>query len=239
MDNFFDLGGGSLLAFEAAALIGVQAQEIYDNPTAEQLERVLLAIKTDDEAEKTNINVNELIKHNSSILHTTEAKYVLLTGATGYLGSHILRELLRRQMNVVCLVRDKEKLKNTLKYYFPKEHEYFRYRVRIGDIAEPKLGLSDEEYDQLLKKVDMVLEGEVYTNGKKLCDLAAAEPITFYISSISSFVDNTERYLKRVVSRDLYLDTQYDVGVDNNDFYPISFNEVKQIIEQKQKEAGL
>jgi calcineurin-like phosphoesterase family protein len=27
--------------------------------------------------------------------------------------------------------------------------------------------------------------------------------------------------------------TQYDVGVDNNDFYPISFNEVKQIIEQK------
>ena len=62
-----------------------------------------------------------------------------------------------------------------------------------------------------LKKVDMVLEGEVYTNGKKLCDLAAAEPITFYISSISSFVDNTERYLKRVVSRDLYLDTQYDV----------------------------
>ena len=62
-----------------------------------------------------------------------------------------------------------------------------------------------------LKKVDMVLEGEVCTNGKKLCDLAAAEPITFYISSISSFVDNTERYLKRVVSRDLYLDTQYDV----------------------------
>ena len=33
--------------------------------------------------------------------------------------------------------------------------------------------------------------------------------------------------------------TQYDVGVDNNDFYPISFNEVKQIIEQKQKESGL
>lgn len=62
-----------------------------------------------------------------------------------------------------------------------------------------------------LKRVDMIMEGEVYTNGRKLCDLAAAEPITFYISSISSFVDNTERYLKKVVSRDLYLDTQYDV----------------------------
>ena len=62
-----------------------------------------------------------------------------------------------------------------------------------------------------LKKVDMVMKGEVYTNGRKLCDLAGTEPITFYISSISSFVDNTERYLKKVVNRDLYLDTQYDV----------------------------
>ena len=62
-----------------------------------------------------------------------------------------------------------------------------------------------------LRKVDMVMKGEVYTNGRKLCDLAGTEPITFYISSISSFVDNTERYLKKVVNRDLYLDTQYEV----------------------------
>ena len=62
-----------------------------------------------------------------------------------------------------------------------------------------------------LRKVDMIMKGEVYTNGRKLCDLAGTEPITFYISSISSFVDNTERYLKKVINRDLYLDTQYDV----------------------------
>ena len=29
--------------------------------------------------------------------------------------------------------------------------------------------------------------------------------------------------------------TQYDVGVDNNDFKPVSFYEVKDIIEKKQK----
>ena len=44
-DDFFDLGGYSLLAFEAAAIIGVQAQEIYEHPTAEQLEAVLMSIK--------------------------------------------------------------------------------------------------------------------------------------------------------------------------------------------------
>jgi thioester reductase-like protein len=60
-------------------------------------------------------------------------------------------------MHVICLVRNKEKLKKTLQYYFPKEHEYFRYKVRIGDIEQPRLGLSDEEYETLVKKVDMVI----------------------------------------------------------------------------------
>ncbi|MBR6514641.1 MAG: AMP-binding protein [Clostridia bacterium] len=164
LDNFFDLGGSSILAYEAAALIGVQAQQIYDNPTAEQLERVLLAVEKDDADERAHINVNELIKHNSSILHTNEVKYVLLTGATGFLGAHILRELLKREMHVVCLVRDKEKLKNTLKYYFPKEHVYFRYKVRIGDICDPMLGLSDDEYNQLVNRVDMVIHTAANVN---------------------------------------------------------------------------
>ncbi len=164
LDNFFDLGGYSLLAFEAAALLGVQAQEIYDNPTAEQLERVLLAIENGEGAEDTQIDVNELIKHNTDLLHAAEIKYVLLTGATGFLGSHILRELLRRGLHVICLVRDAEKLKSTLKYYFPKEHEYFRYKVRVGNIEDPKLGLDDEEYDQLLKKVNMVIHTAANVN---------------------------------------------------------------------------
>lgn len=62
-----------------------------------------------------------------------------------------------------------------------------------------------------LRKVEMVMEGGIFTNGKKLCSLAATSPITFYISSISSFADNTERYLKEVVYRDLHLNTRYNI----------------------------
>ena len=62
-----------------------------------------------------------------------------------------------------------------------------------------------------LKKVDMVLKGELYTNGKKLCNLTETSPITFYISSMSAFADNTERYLKKVVYRDMNLSTTYNV----------------------------
>lgn len=62
-----------------------------------------------------------------------------------------------------------------------------------------------------LKRVDMVMEGEIYTNGRKLCNLAGTAPITFYISSISSFADQTERYMKKIVYRDLHIATSYNI----------------------------
>lgn len=156
-DNFFDLGGYSLTAFEAAAILGIPAQEIYEHPTAEKLERAMLDLKNQATMAENQINVNDLIKHNSGILHTEAIKYVLLTGATGFLGSHVLRELLRRRMYVICLVRSEEKLREVLKFYFPKEHEYFRYKVKIGDIEKYHLGLSDEDYKLLVNRVDMVI----------------------------------------------------------------------------------
>lgn len=163
-DDFFDLGGDSLAALEVGALIGIPAQHIYDNPTAEQLEQVLLSAKDKASAEENNRDVNELIRHNSNLLHNQDTKYVLLTGATGYLGSHVLRELLRRKMHVICLVRSEEKLKEVLQYYFPGEYEYFTYKVRIGDISEPMLGLEQEDYDYLAQKVDMVIHTAANVN---------------------------------------------------------------------------
>ncbi len=163
-EDFFDIGGDSLSALEVSMLIGVQAQDIYENPTAEMLEKILLASSDGEESEEPHIDVNEIIKHNSNFVYNKEVKYVLLTGATGFLGSHILRQLLRRKLHVICLVRNEEKLKNVLRYYFPKEHEYFRYKVKIGDIKQPKLGLSDEEYDLLVKKVDMVIHTAANVN---------------------------------------------------------------------------
>ena len=156
-EDFFDIGGDSLTALEVAAILGIPAQEIYENPTAEQLEKVLLAIKREAAKDSDRERVNELIRHNANIEHKTECKKVLITGATGYLGSHILREFLRRKIEVVCLVRNEDRLKSTLKYYFPKEYKSFNYEVVIGDISAPKFGLDDEKYDELAKSVDMVV----------------------------------------------------------------------------------
>ena len=52
-----------------------------------------------------------------------------------------------------------------------------------------------------LKKVDVVLSGDIYQSDVLLYKMSRTEPLTFYISSVSSFVDGTERYLTKTISR--------------------------------------
>ena len=44
-----------------------------------------------------------------------------------------------------------------------------------------------------LRKVDIVLSGEVWESDRKVYLMSRSEPLTFYISSLSSFVDGKER----------------------------------------------
>lgn len=52
-----------------------------------------------------------------------------------------------------------------------------------------------------LRKVEIVLSGEIFQQEKKLYIIPPTESLTFYISSLSSFVDGSERYLTKVVER--------------------------------------
>ena len=52
-----------------------------------------------------------------------------------------------------------------------------------------------------LRKVDIVLSGEIYEQDVRLYTIPEVPPLTFYISSISAFADNTERYLTKVIER--------------------------------------
>ena len=52
-----------------------------------------------------------------------------------------------------------------------------------------------------LRKVDIILSGEVWESDKKIYLMSRSEPLTFYISSLSEFVDGTDRYLTKVIER--------------------------------------
>jgi len=88
---------------------------------------------------------------------------VLLTGATGYLGAHLLDELAaRRGENVVCLVRggDPARLARTTEVYFGKDwyqENAARVRVVAGDVGEVDFGLANAELSALTGRVKTLL----------------------------------------------------------------------------------
>jgi hypothetical protein len=52
-----------------------------------------------------------------------------------------------------------------------------------------------------LRKVDVVLSGEIFESDHRLYTMVRSQPLTFYISSLSSLTDGTERYLTRTIER--------------------------------------
>lgn len=67
-----------------------------------------------------------------------------------------------------------------------------------------------------LRRADIILSGDIYEQEQRLYTIPRSEPLTFYISSISAFVDNTERYLTKVIERQASANTEcridFEVG---------------------------
>lgn len=59
-----------------------------------------------------------------------------------------------------------------------------------------------------LKKVMVTLDGSIYEKGECILSLAFPEELTFYISSLSSLVDETPRYQIRIIERNAYDNTK-------------------------------
>jgi len=161
-DNFFEMGGTSLLA----AKVMLQARsdniilsygDVFKNPTPKMLAAVGKKIET-SEAENTLAEfdysmLRPVLARNQTaeLLPSHKLGNVLLTGATGYLGIHILKELIDHPEsvgNIYCLIRPKEKLdsekrmKSTLFYYFEEIDKHLcdnRLFAVEGDVTKENL----------------------------------------------------------------------------------------------------
>lgn len=58
-----------------------------------------------------------------------------------------------------------------------------------------------------LRKVDVLLSGSIFELDRQVYTIPASDPLTFYISSLSAFVDPTEKYLLKVVERKVSANT--------------------------------
>ena len=175
-DNFFELGGTSLSASKITMMlmsenIEVKYGDIFDNPTPEELAALIngrnavAAADAETAAESVN-TTREALKYNklkyTNLVKREPLGGVLLTGATGFLGVHVLKFLLEiEDGHIWCLVRrggyesGMQRLRNMLFYYFDDALEEVlpdRVTVLEADITDPKLSevLKDIEFDTLI-----------------------------------------------------------------------------------------
>lgn len=146
---------------------------------------------------------------------------IFLTGATGFLGAHILRDLLTRKSptaKVVTLVRGKsedqalERIRSTCRAYgFWDEAWTSRLQCVCGDLGKPQFGLSESVWNDLTQRVDAVLHNGAFVHwvypystlkpanvlgtidALKLCASGKAKQLAF-VSSTS--VLDTEYYVQ-------------------------------------------
>ena len=91
-----------------------------------------------------------------------DARDVLLTGATGFLGAHLLRALLdETTAEIHCAVRTRlgameRVLRNLAAYGLARPRDDARIHVVRVDLAEPMLGMSAREFTALAERIDAI-----------------------------------------------------------------------------------
>ncbi len=234
-DDFFDdLGGDSLKVIEFVAEahsegIYFALQNVFDYPT---IEKLCEFIEKGDEiklqfADYDYSKVNEVLSRNKVEYITEPTKRdvgnILLAGATGYLGIHILADFLDNDDGIAyCLVRGKNqedsenRFNELINFYFDDKYNGTdKIVVVCADLQKDLFGLTQDEYNELLNNVDTVInaaasvkhygsykyfyEANVETT-KRLIDFTKqADAVLIHTSTLSvsgnSFADQFDGYV--------------------------------------------
>ena len=195
-ESFFDLGGDSMkaqqLAYQIRRRLGVDLpiSELYKRPTLKDMATTIDRRKSGDsidgqpidEAKQTN-GVKQEIEYGEDARAlvaylpksfpraqwtSNESPSVFLTGATGFLGCFVLRDLLARRepevRKVYVLIRAKDseaaldRLKRTCQAYGAWSNDWKdRIECIPGNLGPAQFGLSTQHWKMLAENVDVVI----------------------------------------------------------------------------------
>ena len=175
-DDLFTIGGADSLAILSinsrlfAKGIKLGTQDFYKYTNVQQLAKYISNTEKSSYCKynymvkpKTTSFPNSISKKDLCFTY----KNVLLTGVTGFLGIHILDNLLKNTNCIIyCIIREKynqipqKRLENLLEFYFDNNY-YEKYKNRIivinGELSKDFLGLSQEKYSNLQKNIDCII----------------------------------------------------------------------------------
>ena len=179
-DDFFTLGGTSLLTLtlreELSERAGFQVstRAIFEAPSVRALARhhsvrragtVPPEVLETDAVLPDDITVGDLPR-------PRKVRNVLLTGATGFLGTQLLAELLQRHGVVIwCIVRAQHDAQATTRVHDALKtrglwHDRFEPRIVAiaGDLGKPAFGLPESDYAHLSQEIDLVIHNGARVN---------------------------------------------------------------------------
>ncbi|MCF1593506.1 non-ribosomal peptide synthetase [Streptomyces muensis] len=173
-DDFFALGGHSLLAVRLAGRIGetlaapFSLSMLLEAPTPAALARYLgtdTARTAPSAVPDSEAKLSPALRFTSAAQPADGPREILLTGATGFVGAHLLAELLHRTTaRVHCLVRAhsdaeaRERLAAALRGHgIEAAPDDARLSVVRGDLASGDLGLDPGDWTRLREDVDTIV----------------------------------------------------------------------------------
>ncbi|KAI5297221.1 hypothetical protein KEM55_004999, partial [Ascosphaera atra] len=193
-DNFFDLGGHSLSLAELSSKLSnrfhfrVPISRLADNPTLEGHLQTVRDIR-DGHAAKVQAELPAVLRADSTLeeeitpIESTKfcsiknAKTVLLTGVTGFLGPFLLNEILNTtNAHVICLVRFNEPedddqpggvariRRNLLDMGIWRDSIMERLEILPGNLSKSKFGLTQAAFDELSARVDVIVHAAATVN---------------------------------------------------------------------------
>lgn len=183
--HFMGAGGDSLQALSAIRVltaetgVRVEIQDLYDHPTAAGLTALIEQRRRDGgviEDEAVLMVRDAAVPEGEPILPadpTGELRTVLVTGATGFVGSRIVHELLTStDLRVCCLTRgggdDGQATARVVGALTERGlwDPGFADRIEVyaGDLARPGLALSDATWEHLARSCDLVLHNGAMVN---------------------------------------------------------------------------
>ncbi|HEU4962630.1 MAG TPA: amino acid adenylation domain-containing protein [Bacilli bacterium] len=184
-DDFFELGGHSLnmlpiLVRVKAQLPTLKIQDFYTARTVEELCELFERREREggEGADRMDMLSNPASKRAGlSKSHRRDPvgqkvrweapRTILLTGATGFLGAYVLRDLLvETDVSVTCLVRAgeeisaRDRLVETMRFYFAEDVLALlqrRVQVIAGDLGQAGLGLAVADRKRLAEEIDAIV----------------------------------------------------------------------------------
>jgi amino acid adenylation domain-containing protein/thioester reductase-like protein len=231
-DSFFDCGGDSLLAvalvrdIERAFSVSLGAQEVYAHPTmgdfTDAVRTAARGTRTDGMGADAGPRIEQDIRLIDDIAPVAlgeplrGGESVLVTGASGFVGVHLLAELLARNAgNVTVLQRGgdavaaEQRVVDILKYYRLWNDDFTgRLDVVPGDLERDDLGLEARDLWRLTESIDTVVHAgavvhflhdysrhrgaNVRGTARLLQFAAQGRPkVVHYLSSLSIFSDQS------------------------------------------------